>query len=389
MASVLSVAHAPREVVLAVRIGENDHQPDRIPELLDLARSLPSPESVDRAVAEVAAIQEEGLGPAVSEVLGIAEDLRRAGLPLEVCGRAAGLEVFHQAGLTALEPREHGFLTETFLDIPAEAPNALPADAPGRSRKSLPIIDVRISTGLDDFMAYLRRNGYSFRVTHVGERAKCHKILAGRRHPYGTRRVHTLFVAPGSDLPAAAALRQDEQAACLHDTQTFQLLAAGDTSGLGPLEDDGVRADLRKEKPTSIEGLASILATHSLPLEWVFTGAVYEEDLMLELSHRLGITLSDAGRLVWSRRRWDGTAEQHRAWFIETAVNRGMPIPDAEERWRSLGDDVKRMRLKSGMFGQAHRCLKAAYLKAHYPEEFGAITAAHEITLLKPSALRL
>jgi hypothetical protein len=141
-----------------------------------------------------------------------------------------------------------------------------------------------------------------------------------------------------------------------------------------------VRADLRKEKPTSIEGLASILARHSLPLEWVDTGAVYEEDLMLELSHRLGITLSDAGRLVWSRRSWDGTAEQHRAWFIETAVGRGMPIPDAEERWRSLGDDVKRMRLKSDVFGQAHRCLKAAYLKAHYPEEFGAITAAHEIT---------
>jgi len=28
------------------------------------------------------------------------------------------------------------------------------------------------------------------------------------------------------------------------------------------------------------------------------------------------------------------------------------------------------------MFEKAYRCLKAAYLKAHYPEEFGAMGAA-------------
>jgi hypothetical protein len=373
MATVLSPADETGRTVLAVRIGENDNQPDRLPELLDMARSLPSTESAIEAQAEVAAIRAAGLGKAVSEILTMGDDLRRAGLPLEVAGKAGGIRVFHLAGLTALDPRDHGFLAETFLDIPAVAPNALPA---GEQKRGWPIFGVRLSTGLDDFMAYLRRQGYSFRVRRVGVDAPCDKILAGRRHPYGDRILPTLFVAAGADLPAAGALRRDEQSACLRDTQTFQLLAAGDTAGLGQLEDDDMRAALRRERPKSIGDLARILATASLPLEWIDSGAVYAEDTMLDLQTLLGITLTDARRLLGSRGRWDGTADQHRGWFLETAGLRGMAPSEAEDRWQRLGTEVRRMRSKSAMFEKAYRYLKAAYLKAHYPEEFGALTTA-------------
>jgi hypothetical protein len=373
MATVLSPADEAGRTVLAVRIGENDNQPDRLPELLDMARSLPEPEAMLEAEAEVAAMRAAGLGKAVSEILTMGDDLRRAGLPVEVAGKAGGIRVFHLAGLTALDPREHGFLAETFLDIPAVAPNALPT---GEQKRGWPIFGVRLLTGLDDFMAYLRRQGYSFRVRRVGIDTPCDKILAGRRHPYGDRITPTLFVAAGADLPAAGALRREELSACLRDTQTFQLLAAGDTAGLGPLEDNDMTAALRREKPKSIGDLARILATASLPLEWIDSGAVYEEDVMLELQSLLGITLTDARRLLGSRGPWDGSADRHRAWFVETAGLCGMAPSEAEERWQLLGTLVRRMRSRSAMFEKSYRCLKAAYLKAHYPEEFGAMAAA-------------
>ncbi len=373
MATVLSPGGEPGRTVLAVRIGENQSQQDRLPELLELARSLESGEAVSRAVAEVTAIQSAGLGRAVSEILTMAEDLRRAGQPLEIAGKAAGAGVFHLAGLTALDPCEHGFLAETFLDIPEDAPNALPA---GELKKNWPVFGVRLTTGLDDFMIYLRRQGYSFRMRRVGIQTPCDKIVAGRRHPYGDRITPTLFVAAGSDLPAAGALRREEMSACLSDTQTFQLLASGDTTGLGQLEDDDVRDDLRQKKPRSLEALAAIFVRSSLSVDLLGAEAVYEEDRMLELRSVLGIGLTDARRLLQSIGRWDGTADQHRTWFIETVGGRGMPPTDATDRWRHLRDEAQRTRSRSAMFERAYRCLKAAYLKAHYPEEFAAVASA-------------
>ncbi|MFM7242574.1 MAG: hypothetical protein ACKO40_00155, partial [Planctomycetaceae bacterium] len=124
----------------------------------------------------------------------------------------------------------------------------------------------------------------------------CDKILAWRQDPYGDWITPTLFVAAGADLPAAGALRRDELSACLKDTQPFQMLAAGDTAGLGKLDDDGIRETLRSEKPTSISDLAGILPTESLSTERIDQGAVYEEDKMLDLRSVLGISLTDARR---------------------------------------------------------------------------------------------
>ena len=90
MATVLSPGGEPGRTVLAVRIGENEDQQDRLPELLALARSLESGEAVSRAVAEVTAIQSAGLARAVSEILTMAEDLRRGRhgtLPSRGCSR--------------------------------------------------------------------------------------------------------------------------------------------------------------------------------------------------------------------------------------------------------------------------------------------------------------
>jgi hypothetical protein len=53
-----------------------------------------------------------------------------------------------------------------------------------------------------------------------------------------------------------------------------------------------------------------------------------------------------------------------------------MAPSDAAERWQMLGNEVRRMRSKSAIFEKAYRCVKAAFLRAHYPEEFGAMATA-------------
>jgi hypothetical protein len=69
--------------------------------------------------------------------------------------------------------------------------------------------------------------------------------------------------------------------------------------------------------------------------------------------------------------RRDGTADQHRAWFIETVGGRGMPASDATDRWRDLRDEAQQTRSRSAMFERAYR-----RLRAHYPEEFVAVASS-------------
>jgi hypothetical protein len=365
-------AAEPARTVLSVRIGEDGHQADRLGPLLARARELESPTALMRAEKEIAAIYSAGLGAAFNELVAMAEDWRGSGTRIEAIGKFASLFVLHLAGLTAINPLDHGLLAETYLDIAEKAPNTLP-NIDGR--RPWPVLAVRLTHGLDDFLVYLRRQGYSFRTTGVGHDTSCKKIVAGRHHPYGNRVLPTLLIQTGSDLPAAESLRPAEVTACLHDAQVFQLLAAGDTDGIGQLESEDNRELLRRIKPTTLEMLASVLSLKRAQTGESQLAMPYREDTMLDLRQMLGIGLSDARRLLDRICRSGASGLEYRDWFIETATSRGMSGVEVTERWTRLQESVRSMDHKATMLVKAHRYLRASYLNAHFPEDFRAVAA--------------
>jgi len=367
----------PCRTVLSVRIGERADQIDLLANLMDLPSTVNSPETAKRIEAEIAAIRAAGLGPAVSELLGMAADWGQAGQRLEVIGKAAGLLVFHIAGLTSLDPLEHGLPAESFLDIPEEAPNTVPGPA---GKREWPVLGIRITPRLEDFMVYLRQRGYSFRTTHVAGESPCNLVVAGRRHPYGDRITPTLLITTGYPLPAAAALRPEEIAASLRDPRTYDLLASGDTDGIPLLEPIDMRETLRQMKPRSLASLAMAILQQRSDAGDPHAPPVYQEDVMLDLRVILGIGLADARRLLKCLCRSKSEANPYEAWFIKTAVSRGSSPSMAGDRWRKLLIDLDSMKYKAAAFEKAHQCLMAVYLKAHYPEDFLGFMAIGETT---------
>jgi hypothetical protein len=368
-------AAEPARTVLSVRIGEGGHQTDRLGPLLARARELESPTALMRAEAEIAAVHSAGLGAAFNELVAMAEDWRGSGTRIEAIGKFASLFVLHLAGLTAINPLDHGLLAETYLDIAEKATNTLP-NVDGR--RPWPVLAVRLTHGLDDFLVYLRRQGYSFRTTRVGNDTPCNKIIAGRGHPYGNRVLPTLLIQTGSDLLAAESLRPEEMTSCLYDARAFQLLAAGDTDGIGQLESEDNRELLRRIKPTTIEMLARVLSLKRAQTVESQLAPLYREDAMLDLREMLGISLSDARELLDGICRSGALGLEYRDWFIDTATSRGMPGIEATEQWTRLQESVRSMSHKATILVKAHRYLRAAYLKAHFPEDFRALATAVE-----------
>jgi hypothetical protein len=375
VATSTMTAAEPARTVLSVRIGEGGYQSDRLGPLLARARELESPTALMRAEAEIAAIHSAGLGAAFDELVAMAEDWRGSGTRIEAIGKFASLFVLHLAGLTAINPLDHGLLAETYLDIAEKATNTLP-NVDGR--RPWPVLAVRLTHGLDDFLVYLRRQGYSFRTTRVGRDTPCNKIVAGRRHPYGNRVLPTLLIQTSSDLPAAESLRPEERTACLYDARVFQLLAAGDTDGIGQLGSEDNRELLRRIKPTTLEMLARVLSLKRGQAGESQLAPLYREDAMLDLREMLGIGLSDARKLLDSMCCSGALGLEYRDWFIDTATSRGMSGIEATERWTTIQESVRSMDYKATMLVKAHRYLRAAYIKAHFPEDFRALATAVE-----------
>ena len=104
---------------------------------------------------------------------------------------------------------------------------------------------------------------------------------------------------------------------------------------------------------------------------------MYLEDLLLELNQTLGISLSDA-RVTYGLIGLKSGGDKHRGWIVERAMSRGMDAAAAEAFWSRLRKiaENRAAASRTQLIPLAHKCLRAAFLKAHYPAHFRAILAA-------------
>jgi hypothetical protein len=77
-------------------------------------------------------------------------------------------------------------------------------------------------------------------------------------------------------------------------------------------------------------------------------------------------------------RRSQYGADRHTEWCVERAMSRGMDAEAVDAIWIRLRSLAKNMTAanRTTVLPLAHRCLRAAYLKAHYPDASRAIVAA-------------
>ena len=369
---------------IRIRIGDTQKQigPDRLDDLLPQARTLLGPD-IERGVKEeIERVRSHGLGEACSEIISIAQALAPAGHRLELLGPPVSLKLFHLAGLTHFDPLEYRFQADAWLPIPdtvnPPAPWALPA-SPSRH------IGVTVSMAPADLVTFLRLRGYAIRSERfsyekVNYRDLCFDQITAKQYPSTPdHQTVILLVSTDSLTRLSAAVTPEESIVCLRDTQTFHLLAAADTDGLGPLRYPEMKRLLRQRRPSSLEELAALLdgVCDTRRPRADQEEFVYLEDLLLELNQTLGISLSDA-RATYSLIGLKSGGDKHRGWIVERAMSRGMDAAAAEAFWSRLCKiaENRAAASRTQLIPLAHKCLRAAFLKAHYPAHFRAILAA-------------
>jgi hypothetical protein len=386
MATVSSTSSNPvtSHARIRIRIGDIRRQigPDQLDDILPRARAFGATDVERRVKNEIEVIRSHGLGEACSELIAISQALAPAGHRIEVLRAPVSLMLFHLAGLTMLDPREHRLLTDTWP--PAGDPDHPPA--PWAVLRS-PTRHIGISLAMEpeDLISFLRLRGYSLRTERLSwEKVNgsdlCFDQVTAKQYPSTPdHQTVTVFVSTGIFARLAATVTPEEAVVCLRDTQTYHLLAAADTDSIGPLRFPGVKRLLKQRKPSSLEELAAILASTNDTGEP--TGdcetLLYLEDLLLELTKSLGISVADS-RTLYDVIGQDREAEKYRAWIIGRAMQRGMDRGAAEaflDRLRNLAKN-RTAASRATVLPLAHRCLRAVYLKAHYPEHFRAIVAS-------------
>ena len=351
--------------------------------LAELEPAVPAtsthPGATGRIEEECRTIRAAGYGAAVTELIRLGLELKRRGHTMFVQGAAAGSALFHLVGLTPLDPLEHGLFTERFID------SRLEGDRPPASRaaNALDYFFVRVSMGQADFLTLLRQRGYSFGVEADTIPAyPVRTITASKRAAAsGERSVHLAVEASSLAVLSnlAGHLERDEVP---DDIQTWHLLAAGDTDGIEPLESPVVQDALRSRKPRSLQSLADVLAVTrpGVAGEWgneIDAKPVYQEDVMQLLHDRLGVSLRDAYDLVagLGAPNGGGVVEIRERFF---SIKPPEPLSPREwnRLWEQLVNECPLAVCKAHYLLTAYLCLRAAYVKAHHPEDFRAMLAS-------------
>lgn len=185
----------------------------------------------------------------------------------------------------------------------------------------------------------------------------------------------------------------------LDDQKTFELLSAGDTTGVFQLESDGMRRVLRKLRPSHFEDVIAVLALYrpgpmeNIPmfidakhgrieveyphedlkpiLEDTYGIIVYQEQIMQIASKMAGFSLGEADllrRAVGKKNR--EVLEQEREHFVQGCLQQGYAHETAEHVYDLI------VRFADYGFNRSHSAAYAviayqlAYFKAHYPVEF-------------------
>jgi len=342
-------------------------------------RTSPRPGATGRVEEECRTIRTAGYGPAVTELIRLGLELKRRGHTMFVQGAAAGSALFHLVGLTPLDPLEHGLFTERFIDSRLEGGRP-PAS---RAANALDYFFVRVSMGQADFLTLLRQRGYSFGMEADTIPAyPVRTITASKRAAASGGRSVQLAVEASSLAVLSNLAGHPDRDEIPDDIQTWHLLAAGDTDGIEPLESPVVQDALRSRKPRSLQSLADVLAVTrpGAAGEWereIDAKPVYQEDLMQLLHDRLGVSLRDAYDLVagLGAPNGGGVVEIRERFF---GIKPPEPLSPREwnRLWEQLVNECPLAVCKAHYLLTAYLCLRAAYVKAHHPEDFRAMLAS-------------
>src|SRR5690606_14510287 len=187
----------------------------------------------------------------------------------------------------------------------------------------------------------------------------------------------------------------------LDDARTFELLAAGDSSGIFQLESDGMRAALRQIQPTAFGDIVAVNALFRPgPMEFIPLYArrkhkkenvhyvhsilepvlkethgviVYQEQIMQIAARMAGFSLGEADilrRAVSKKKR--EILDEERVHFVQGALKNGFKETEATE----VSDLIVRFAdygfPKSHAVAYSMISYQLAYMKANYPVYFYA-----------------
>lgn len=185
------------------------------------------------------------------------------------------------------------------------------------------------------------------------------------------------------------------------DPLTYEMLGAGETTGVFQLESSGIRRVLKDLKPSGFEDIISVLALYRPgPMEFIpkyiagkhgqievayphadltpiladtYGIIVYQEQIMQIASRMAGFSLGEADllrRAVSKKKR--ETLDKERSHFVEGSLRLGYEETDANAVYDMI------VRFADYGFPRAHAAaygvlaFQTAYLKAHYPVQFMA-----------------
>lgn len=189
----------------------------------------------------------------------------------------------------------------------------------------------------------------------------------------------------------------------LDDKETFELLKKGETDGVFQLESPGMKALVKRLKPTVFEDLGALVAlfrpgpleagmvddfvdrkhgrqkvnyAHPLLediLKDTYGTIVYQEQIMQIFQTLAGYTLggADMVRRMMGKKKLQQMAEQ-KSIFIEGAAKNDMPQDAAAKLFEQIESFAKYCFNKAHSSAYAFVAYQTAYLKAHYPVEWMA-----------------
>jgi DNA polymerase III subunit alpha len=188
----------------------------------------------------------------------------------------------------------------------------------------------------------------------------------------------------------------------LNDSKTFELLSAGDTTGVFQLESAGMKRYLKELKPTVIDDIIAMVALYRPgPMQWIddfiarkqghkaiefmhpsmepalkntYGVIVYQEQVMQISKEMCGFTGGQADTLRKAiGKKIPEVLKKMKAEFIEGAIKvSGADRRTMEKFWKQLEDFAAYCFNKSHAACYALIAYQTAYLKAHYPTAFMA-----------------
>ena len=195
----------------------------------------------------------------------------------------------------------------------------------------------------------------------------------------------------------------------LDDEPTYELLQAGDTEGVFQLESGGMRRLLANLKPSAYEDVVAVLALYrpgplgsglhdvyanrkhgrekvSFPhplleeiLQETYGVLIYQEQIMRVAQRMGGFTLPEADALRKAMGKKDAKLMgEFEPKFLEGAVSAEVPQQVAQDIWDMMAKFAEYGFNKSHSAAYALVTYQAAWMKAHYPEEFFASNFTYE-----------